>query len=453
MDLTGTNFDDDDIEFFLGNFAIELWKTYIGENDIRERLFKHITSSQSSSTDADKITTSLYQYFLENYLKDDKITIKADKLYLRHHSVEEDDYRNLTTNEEDYTYYGNDRDAVIGAFQAVLSGNNITDKKVRDSQIINTWTNLDNEQETYGPRILHDWEIQRAYANVWLTGLIEVVRGWITKSKIGHTHILTILGPAPEGKPSHYVSVILHNTGGGNISTYTLDSGRGKESDTWNDYDVNEAIATISKLEGVTSHEYFTGRPIQLKYLLSDGDTTTLVDDTYCQSWSFIIPLLVINPSFIGKIHEKLYDTEIQKETLVNFEHYVDGFTQTATRLTEIYETFISSPHSITDNYTFVCNYLNIITQKTKSIKHLTLWILYCSILAICDYFPTTFLTDDFDLSENILIIFNMLVNDKIKATSTINIKNLTKTLTGQDLPFSKLIRERVISDALITPL
>jgi hypothetical protein len=193
-----------------------------------------------------------------------------------------------------------------------------------------------------------------------MNGLTKSVEGWIQNRDIsdvcriwnhtnikgnhkkltrGNTLILSILSPSffdPDtgvGEESHYVTVVFCKTIQGGVKGFVFDSGKGfqgkgvqwnyytsrissskrppgkhlQKSNTWNVPELDEAIERLKKLANVQSLTVLkTPFPLQLDYQILTGQQSDSMQDTWCQTWSFLYGLFTLVPSYLQDIHRLL---------------------------------------------------------------------------------------------------------------------------------------------------
>lgn len=266
---------------------------------------------------------------------------------------------------------------------ALVSSRSDSWKEPTPSQIPRIWMDfadtpvLDdagNEVDT-GARFLHDWEVHRRYSHTWRSKFLQCFDAWRRGERanaacnyqlVNHRNsefhkaltgeattarqqcpdkpimIITLLGPSPAGKSSHYVTLVADKSWLGETGktiVYLVDSGRCSrdaypkvrlpkgcrvskhqpvkehQDDTWNEHDINELLVNLRGLEDVIVVERKTHVPIQLDYgNFIPYEDPTYKQDMWCQTWSFAFGLLMIYPSFVDQVHQVMVRKDVLQE-------------------------------------------------------------------------------------------------------------------------------------------
>lgn len=348
----------------------DIWREAIGEADVRFYLYESVLSLDTEvQSSKESFQSGLFRYF---YNQIDSSDMEPCFLMLGGND-------NLTHIQKQGLHLQMDTSCAkksVVKWQRFLTKHQLHLRDCTVQLLVDIYHKLVVSGET---DLLQHWRVYQLYLEQWHKRLVQCIQNWRfnypidciwnrARSKFrqrntdsndaeSNTLILGLVGPAyldpvtRWGEESHYLSlVITRKQTSTELDVYSFDSGKAapvsryytrhrgcsrlllpevqeeikrREVQNWNTWEVVElenALHNIENMEGIHFQPIkSTPFPLQLEYDVFREKGRELISDlqdTWCQTWSFLFGLQMLEPTWVTKVHQVLTNQRIMSRFL-----------------------------------------------------------------------------------------------------------------------------------------
>jgi hypothetical protein len=167
--------------------------------------------------------------------------------------------------------------------------------------------------------------------------------------------------------------------------------------------DITETINSLSDFNNIKIHpQLSTPFPLQLNYSIIYNQSDNNLEDSWCQTWSFLFGLFVLCPEYLHRVHKNISSRDYLEGITGSNDTVINQTLYGTKMLVEILEsylyTFKGGKGSVLRNYKWLMSdYFTHLSKITQLVPSFTCCWLHACIRELYPYINQYLITPDID--------------------------------------------------------